>query len=391
MTPEEAVADIRERAKTDHDALLRLLDVLLDGKRDSMRQSAAMIKRRRGDRVQGYAKAYETAAEHIEEALFEAFGLWPDTDTSPTNEEQVQQLRDEVARLTRERDLAVAHDTQPYPTADAYEQACKALETHRRRGDQAEAERDRAQAELARLRNTITRAEPDEVGDVPTELVDVAYDAWSTWGTGHMHRDMPHIVAAVLSAYRVLADLGADGKSEVERLKAAEQRVREIERTDRGFIRADDPETTQWMLGWDEAIDTVKKTLDGGEALDGQPMAARTARSKAPCSCCGNLRALRIDGTVMLHNATDTSRGKTAPRRACPGSLNPPATAAPQEHGVHRKALADVERLVQALEQARLLEQRARDLAHHRATNGNTATLAQIAGSDLATPEGSQA
>ena len=33
----------------------------------------------------------------------------------------------EQAELRRERDLAVAHDRQPYPTAWAYEQACKAL------------------------------------------------------------------------------------------------------------------------------------------------------------------------------------------------------------------------------------------------------------------------
>ncbi|MFD7793601.1 hypothetical protein [Streptomyces sp. NPDC059759] len=33
----------------------------------------------------------------------------------------------EQAALRRERDLAVAHDRQPYPTAWAYEQACKAL------------------------------------------------------------------------------------------------------------------------------------------------------------------------------------------------------------------------------------------------------------------------
>lgn len=34
--------------------------------------------------------------------------------------------RAELERVTRERDLAIAHDTQPYPTAWAYEQVCKA-------------------------------------------------------------------------------------------------------------------------------------------------------------------------------------------------------------------------------------------------------------------------
>ncbi len=34
----------------------------------------------------------------------------------------------ELMRTREERDLALAHDTQPYPTAWAYEQACRVLE-----------------------------------------------------------------------------------------------------------------------------------------------------------------------------------------------------------------------------------------------------------------------
>jgi hypothetical protein len=37
----------------------------------------------------------------------------------------------EIERLTRERDLAVAHDRQPYPTAWAYEQACRVRDRFR--------------------------------------------------------------------------------------------------------------------------------------------------------------------------------------------------------------------------------------------------------------------
>jgi hypothetical protein len=37
----------------------------------------------------------------------------------------------EQAELRRERDLAIAHDRQPYPTAWAYEEACTALNRHR--------------------------------------------------------------------------------------------------------------------------------------------------------------------------------------------------------------------------------------------------------------------
>lgn len=48
-------------------------------------------------------------------------------------------VQPELDKLTEERDQAIAHDRQPYPTAWAYEQACKALETHRTRADAAEA------------------------------------------------------------------------------------------------------------------------------------------------------------------------------------------------------------------------------------------------------------
>ncbi|MCO6011443.1 hypothetical protein NE236_41490 [Actinoallomurus purpureus] len=57
-------------------------------------------------------------------------------------EQEAERLRGELATAREERDLAIAHDRQPYPTAWAYEQACKALETQRQRAEQAEAERD---------------------------------------------------------------------------------------------------------------------------------------------------------------------------------------------------------------------------------------------------------
>jgi hypothetical protein len=49
----------------------------------------------------------------------------------PDDAVQFAALVDEAHRqqteLRRDRDLAIAHDRQPYPTAWAYEQACKAL------------------------------------------------------------------------------------------------------------------------------------------------------------------------------------------------------------------------------------------------------------------------
>lgn len=44
----------------------------------------------------------------------------------------------QMDKLREERDLAIAHDRQPYPTAWAYEQACKALNKWRERAEQAE-------------------------------------------------------------------------------------------------------------------------------------------------------------------------------------------------------------------------------------------------------------
>ena len=49
--------------------------------------------------------------------------------------DEVDRLRAELARAERERDLAVAHDRQPYPTADAYDRACAAHHKHRQRAD----------------------------------------------------------------------------------------------------------------------------------------------------------------------------------------------------------------------------------------------------------------
>ena len=38
-----------------------------------------------------------------------------------------EELERELAAAIRERDLAIAHDRQPYPTAEAYEKVCAAL------------------------------------------------------------------------------------------------------------------------------------------------------------------------------------------------------------------------------------------------------------------------
>jgi len=47
--------------------------------------------------------------------------------------------RAQVEALTEERDLAVAHDTQPYPTAEAYERVCAARDKGQARAEALEA------------------------------------------------------------------------------------------------------------------------------------------------------------------------------------------------------------------------------------------------------------
>jgi hypothetical protein len=47
-------------------------------------------------------------------------------------------LLDRLEAAERERDLAIAHDLHPYPTAHAYEKVCVALETAKKRAEAAE-------------------------------------------------------------------------------------------------------------------------------------------------------------------------------------------------------------------------------------------------------------
>jgi len=65
-----------------------------------------------------------------------------------------------IVELEAERDLAVAHDRQPYPTQWAYDQACKAIEKHRSRAESAEAERDAAVAACKKALEEVWLHEP---------------------------------------------------------------------------------------------------------------------------------------------------------------------------------------------------------------------------------------
>lgn len=73
--------------------------------------------------------------------------------------QKARALRAEVERLTglleearMERDLALAHDTQPYPTAEAYEKVCAARTAWQARTEAAEAALETARGALWRFR-----------------------------------------------------------------------------------------------------------------------------------------------------------------------------------------------------------------------------------------------
>lgn len=85
MTAEQALAAIRARAATDHPACVRALNLLLDDKTAGMSAHIAMHTGPDAtERHAGFMAAYRTAAQHIKEALFEAFDIWPDTTGDPS-------------------------------------------------------------------------------------------------------------------------------------------------------------------------------------------------------------------------------------------------------------------------------------------------------------------
>lgn len=86
---------------------------------------------------------------------------------------QIGDLKRELAEAIEQRDLAIAHDRQPYPTAWAYDQAVKALESHRQRADVAEAEVERLgkviaeyQRQMGYLADDVERVEQAGQGHV---------------------------------------------------------------------------------------------------------------------------------------------------------------------------------------------------------------------------------
>ena len=64
---------------------------------------------------------------------------------------RLAEARRENERLREERDLAVAHDRQPYPTACAYDRVCEARTRWQNRAEKAEAKNERLRGMVERI------------------------------------------------------------------------------------------------------------------------------------------------------------------------------------------------------------------------------------------------
>lgn len=125
-----------------------------------LRAHLAEVERERADLQATFALSFQAARLAIARWR-EATGsehVWPDSANL------MVWLMDRLVEVDAEREQAIAHDTQPYPTADAYEAACAALEKHRQRADAAEAERDQALDQLTAAIRTEAVIRRDERG-----------------------------------------------------------------------------------------------------------------------------------------------------------------------------------------------------------------------------------
>jgi hypothetical protein len=70
-------------------------------------------------------------------------------------EAEVAAKDERIEEVERERELAIAHDRQPYPTAEAYEKVCTARTKWQDRAEKAEAQRDQAVSDLVELKERL--------------------------------------------------------------------------------------------------------------------------------------------------------------------------------------------------------------------------------------------
>ncbi|SEG93357.1 hypothetical protein SAMN04489712_13830 [Thermomonospora echinospora] len=107
MNRDEVLAEIRRRADREHGTLVQALNILLDDKLTGMRKH---IETHLGGPVPeghiGYMLGLDNAAGYVEEALQEAFSLWPDNEPRESWRDRLP-LSDRQVELSRELWVAV--------------------------------------------------------------------------------------------------------------------------------------------------------------------------------------------------------------------------------------------------------------------------------------------
>lgn len=140
-TTEQHIAEFKERFRYGLLTTTRFWAELYHMIKFIRQDDVAEIDRLRGERDKWHKLCGESDCERIE--------LIKERDQLKA---EVERLFAQIDGLRFERDLAIAHDRQPYPTAEAYELVCKA--------------RTRLDAEIERLNRIIAKelSENDELG-----------------------------------------------------------------------------------------------------------------------------------------------------------------------------------------------------------------------------------
>lgn len=126
-----------ERQKELYLAQTRIAADARESLRESRDKLAALTQER--DRLRDWKEsALKSLAksEKLHKLLPAKYLGW---DVYEAAEAELTTLRAALAQMEKERDLAIAHDTQPYPTASAYDAVCAARDKWQSRAEDAEA------------------------------------------------------------------------------------------------------------------------------------------------------------------------------------------------------------------------------------------------------------
>lgn len=182
-----------------------------------------------------------------------------------------------VRQLRWELKLAIAHDRQPYPTAEAYDRACAALNKCRERAEKAEAERREDVA--------AARRERDEAKAETANLSACLMLMMARYGNQTFHEGDVKRAAELMAA--MAADAAQDGLSATE-----------------------------------TAEDGVQGSGDAGTPVRATEGLSET---EGGCPWCGILQKLDADGLIGEHRRFNGTR--------CPGATRRPNDAT--EDGQH--------------------------------------------------------